>query len=1272
MDAKHLRNRSGSMGMVVWGVVGVLAVTAVAGALETPSSSGEVATVETPLWRIPFAQKVPEIDGVMQEGEWEDSSALSAFWYWNFYVGGHYDYMAPFETQLQVYACYDKENLYVAFTSPVYPEGSWLRALGRFPDVIEHPLYGIYRDDYVGLGIRPYFDDAKSYQMGSFGWFINCISVVGDYGPGGYEGGGRKWDSNVVTRGTVTRTRWVQEFKFPMETMLQGPYAQKDEQGKPLLTLPPPDGTTWCFRLDRCDGEWGVRGFHNKFCETTSKMILDSKCVSVQINELGPIMEDVIDLRLTVKNHSDKSETVRLGFFVESAEGTIYSSYEDDQLQGGLLELVPGEVRKLHLTKPIPGITMNGNFLWFDVRSAGRPAKPIFVTRLIDFHSQDRKDFRRLHIDGISANRPPRKDFDVRLDHSYHTGKVSAVVDTGIHGASDEAQTAKTAKLTILDASAGDREVATATVPFRGPFACVVADLPPLIDGHEYRAVTLLFDRNMRIVGEDSQGFAWAVKPYMNNEIGLEDVVWEPYAPIEPRPTKGGAVLVETVKQIITVDRSGLPAQVYIKPDPRDLPLEMRARMGSLTDADLLPYGRGNQLRNGGYRLEAVVGGERVAAQVVEPARLVRQWRSELEYVSKLRVGPVDVALTVRYDCDGSMAVRMDYGADAEAVIDLLELVCDYQGPMDMTPGAGVEGVVWDSANEDPELYYTHFVPWRRFGSNERAFSWICRNEGGWLLDRDGSGMTLERDEKGEVTWRVKFVNHTRDVRGRRSTEFQILTHPSKSRPERAREHAWFYRGDIWAREYMMNIPLLPETIERMNQSILAEDPHFEPYKDAEDYLRRDAHVATRSERGTPYEEMARKTLREPPWNRYGLCRNVSLHDSTLDAHWEDKNVYYFERQIRVGRRCGFWWDEYWPMFQQAAWSDMLASGDAVLRDPNAVVEGELPWHRGFLTHYMRRNLKRIARIFHNENLPNRNHVWAYDSASAFESFIWDIMLVEWAGSDHHSYELDSVVLYDIDRFRFLCQKWTGTIARVVPGYGGMKKVPLPGDDKRFDRQYLGRSLLHDIGAQHDGPHGVMHQPEEGVRLLRKLLDFGFFDDATCEFLPYWRNGHVIRYGPDFGDAKYTLLTAPPEKKVYATVYRRPFARDGRKGAEALIVLMNESDRPVHAPLHLLNAAAILGGPNDLTLAEVTARGKALDPEAQKLLAAWSGGSGSGDTGTAGGGESQSIVLQDLESDRYVPRVSVEGGSETYGPVYIPMHNYRVLYARSYERGAAK
>lgn len=118
-------------------------------AVESPTSYGEAAKVDTPILRVPFTANPPTIDGTMEPGEWEDASALSGFWY--DFAQAKFRFMAPMETQLEVYGAFDKTHLYIAYTSPVYPKNSWLKARGRFPDVIFHPLYGIIWDDHIEL-----------------------------------------------------------------------------------------------------------------------------------------------------------------------------------------------------------------------------------------------------------------------------------------------------------------------------------------------------------------------------------------------------------------------------------------------------------------------------------------------------------------------------------------------------------------------------------------------------------------------------------------------------------------------------------------------------------------------------------------------------------------------------------------------------------------------------------------------------------------------------------------------------------------------------------------------------------------------------------------------------------------------------------------------------------------------------------------------------------------------------------------------------------------
>jgi hypothetical protein len=1206
---------------------------AVARAAETPTSYGEAARVDTPILRVPYTTQPPTIDGTMEAGEWEDASALSSFWY--DFTQANFRFLAPIQTQLQVYAAFDDEHLYIAYKSPVWPTGTWLRARGRFSDVLGHPLYGVLWDDHVEIEFRPYHDVAKAFRLGLLRWDINPINTVVDWNWTPGHGTEKKWQSRAKVRCRVTREHWIIEMAAPLEALVTHGYKGTDEHGNPLVKLPPPDGTAYRCWFTR--GIGGNGGFFNVFDAhiwntTKTKMVFDRRAVSFQINELGPIMEDKIDVHLTMKNHSRRSQTVRLGFFVENPAGTIYSSYDSSKLSDGLVELRPGEVRKINLRQPFPNIATNGNVLWFDVRSAGRPAKVLFRTRLVHFHSMEGgvlrgRSFRDRRLNVIKTLRPPRKEFFFRTNFSSYTKRLSAVVDVGIHGASEEARTATQAKLVVVREDT-QQVIVEETRPVRGAFACFLLDLAEARPKRSYRVSVLLFDKYQRIVGEThTDAFTYTIPVWQGNTLGDEDVVWEPYTPVEQ--TGAG---VGTLRHRFAVGPSGLPKSHYIRPDAREVPLEKRGRAAEPTARELRRIGRGEQLR-APMRIEAVIDGRRVRGQIVEPAKVVRRWKSEVEYAARLRFADLPVTVNTRYDCDGSIHCRLQYGGEKPARIDRLELVAEIAGRVTLAmagdggmAGADVwecslpqtEGVIWDSgAQEHAELYYTHFIPWFWFGSADRAFTFYCDIEKGWILDRDGRTITLERDADGQVTWRVRFVNHTAEVRGPRRIDFTILNHPAKPKPKGFRELAWHYCGS-WAIGYMVEPMVLPEATLRRNWRRNAGAPKDLPYEKAHTWRKDD-----------------------PPWRRHGRWRNVGTCPE-MDQIWEDKATYWYEKRIRIGRRVGGWWDEYWPIGFGS--SDNLAMGNAYLRDPNDVREKELPWHRGFLTQYMRGFWHRISRLYAKHNVPNRNCTWANTASDMGGSFLWDAMLVEECGAANRSYDLDVIVQFPNALYRKLAKNYTGLVTRIFAD-----AMPVgPGDDKRFDRQLLGRALLNDIGVNCQGPHGVIRHREQAIRLINRLTDWGYFrKDDRVERLAHYLNGHVVRAGD----------VAPEESAVWVTAYRRPL--DDGRGCKALLVVMNESDDPVELPLHLLDSERLLGGRNTLRARDALTRSGYREPAPEELSDWW--------RALVGEYEDRPVLL-DIERGEVVPRAG--DGSETYGPVYVPYHDFRVLYAE--HRTAAK
>lgn len=1221
-----------------------------AAAEETPSSYGAPAKVDTPILRLPLMKAAPTIDGVMEKGEWDDSSALSAFFY--DFNQAEFRFMAAPQTQVEVYGGYDRDHLYMAFTSPVFPVNSWFKARGRFPDVLNHPLYGILWDDKLELELRPHDDLAEGFRLGLFRWDVNPINTFADWYWSQQTGPDFKWKSNATIRSQLDREKWTIEFRIPFATFNHANYAA----GKPPIASPPVDGTVMRAWLVR--GMGGNGAFFNCFDAhvwntTKTQLILDSQAPSFQINELGPVMEDTIDVRLTVKNHNTRSETVRVGFFVESAEGPIYSSYDSTEIPGGLVELRPGELKHLRLRQPFPGISRDGNVLWFDVRSAGQPAKTLFRTRLTRFHSMDGGErtegektvsFRARRVDVIESLRPPRKDFEFTFQFSPYKKRVAAVVDRGINGAREEVKRAVEAKLTIMKNNEDEDVVAEQRAPFNGNFATFLVDLPQLADGESYKANLLLFDASKRIIGEeDKPAFTYRKERWQGTKIGLEDEVWDPFAPLDYADSKPDGQVVTTLKHRFSLDVSGLPAQLDIKPDPRDLPLEARANPAAVASPELVAIGRGPQFR-GPMRLEAVVDGKRVKTEVVEPAKPVRQGKSEAEYRAKLKVGPLDAILTTRYDCDGSLHASLAYSG-RNAKVDSLELVTDIDGLVDLclseTGNGGMTGadrwectlpagpgVVWDSRVTGMEMHYNTFIPWFWFGSADRAWSWYCDSDAGWLLDRDGTSMRLERDDNGSVTWRVLFVNHPTVVDGSRSIDFSVLTHPAKPKPARHRLDAWqHYIGDGWSTGYAM-----------------------EPLELSEEYLNERWRIAASAPSDWPDAKRAEWRKNEAPYHRYGRWRNVGVDGTAeMDIEWEEKATYFLEQHVRIGRRVGWWMDEYFPV--AFGRSDNLASGNARLRNPAEIEKDELPWHSGFLTTPMRNHYKRMARVFRANNVPQRQHTWSNNASTMLESMIWSSLMVEECGANNRAYEVDTLTQFPNSLYRFMGKNWTGLVTAMCAD-----GTPCtPGDDKRHDRQRLGLGLLHDFGVVPNGPHGTFMHKEQGVRLLRELARFGFFDDASVEKLPFWRNAAMVAMGPDESPATKAAgelaEKARGTAEVRVTAYRRPLAAgpdSAAKGTGVLFIVLNETLHDCDVPLLVRNPAR-LGGTGSLTAAAVL--GELAAPTG---FDDWWKGLVSRD-GAA-------IVLRDVESGDVVERKAAGADGETYGPIHVPSHDYRVFF----------
>ncbi|HUU59523.1 MAG TPA: hypothetical protein VMZ50_08270, partial [Phycisphaerae bacterium] len=282
------------------------------------------------------------------------------------------------------------------------------------------------------------------------------------------------------------------------------------------------------------------------------------------------------------------------------------------------------------------------------------------------------------------------------------------------------------------------------------------------------------------------------------------------------------------------------------------------------------------------------------------------------------------------------------------------------------------------------------------------------------------------------------------------------------------------------------------------------------------------------------------------------------------------------------------------------------------------------------------------------------------DSGAVFEALSDHAVLTGPAGGDPVSAATDHVATYPIRLFRYLAGTHTHLTVQVR---SDVTKFVSPGSSRSADRAVIGRALLHDVGFD---PAQLAHLADV-ARALTALQRFGYFEtDGQTEFIPYWRSARIARYGQKFEEGNaFNLTEKNPAGKVYVSLYRRPWTRGKPKGYKVLFVIANESDQPIRDLLYIEDPRRILGGHNALQFYDVAKQYKLADPVARSPD--WDPAKFSRLTRLGQQGINMPpTVLSELETGGMVRQVGVRGDLETYGPIFIPAHDYRILYAHGH------
>ncbi|MEO5367716.1 MAG: formylglycine-generating enzyme family protein, partial [Magnetococcus sp. WYHC-3] len=237
-----------------------------------------------------------------------------------------------------------------------------------------------------------------------------------------------------------------------------------------------------------------------------------------------------------------------------------------------------------------------------------------------------------------------------------------------------------------------------------------------------------------------------------------------------------------------------------------------------------------------------------------------------------------------------------------------------------------------------------------------------------------------------------------------------------------------------------------------------------------------------------------------------------------------------------------------------------------------------------------------------------------------------------------------------------------------------------PGGSLAVDNMILGRALLHDIGVEIAG----LASRANAADVLNALEAFGYFkNDGQTEFLPYWRAEDfgigLVRYGELYEaevKAGFAVTTDNPAGRVRVSVYMRPDGTKNEPARKALMVIVNESDKPVRDYLYVENPAYLFGSYNKITSDDVLAEldysqipddsdwrrsasistRPALDLKEIKVAIKFKTQKASKLSSAVAIGS-----LQDLLSNGYVQTTKMGPGFAMYGPIHIPARGMRLL-----------
>lgn len=676
---------------------------------------------------IPLMKTPPVIDGVIADGEWQ-TLHISHF------VSQQGDLLQAKPGEFWVGS--DGKMLYIAVRSAVHPQ---LGAIAKYPPCGNADVGDVVYDDSIELWIdnNPDGTSGQYYQI-----MVNSLGATYDASFERKDKIAQKfWRCTMTQAHKVANGVWTAEFAIDLASLN-------------ITDITAPLAMRVCrnFKYPWDQSRWAplVRSFDSP--ETMPRVRFSA--TAPLVNELG--MQDAnginVALALTNPTASPIPVKVKLGYNAQD-QPRYYQNWD--------VTLAPSAAQTFAYQKPFftagnyPAV---GEMLVTDANGA------VLYHRDFKWNTQPGKLWDAME----TANAQDATEFAIAYNPSYQVLRWKTTFST-----LKNRQQVTAIRMIIINAIT-KAVIKVSKVKATKDFSTEqTVTLPKLAPG-KYEAQLFLDGKTPATTPVKTAPFVFANDfPWLNNKLGISDVVIPPFTPLVVNNN-----VVKSILREHTMGNTGLWDQVRSLDEPvLSGPMRFEVRQSGKL---LTPTGK-------------------LSFSTKKPNNVIAD--------AHWQAGSIIGHTSSSFDYDGCMKVTLELSQRDKMIVDGLDLLIplsDAVTPLMHACGEGLRsnyggnipagtGEVWSSAKGSRDKLLGTFLPYLWVGGPERGLVWFASNDRDWVVDTTDkvSALSLERNN-GVLLLRVRLIQKPTTLQRTHKIVFGVQATPVKPMPA---DPDWRLRG---------------------------------------------------------------------------------------------------------------------------------------------------------------------------------------------------------------------------------------------------------------------------------------------------------------------------------------------------------------------------------------------------------------------------------------------------------------------------------------------